>query len=224
MFLGNYKNADEWQASQRWEKLESEVKAAMPVQKEFFIGIDLGKSQDATAIVLLEKEKTKDGEIIFVSDISRFEQGTDFVLQAELIERYLSYKPFGFWPTQTIIDASGLGVPVCDVLQSKGVKFRRAVIVAGDSSTLRKGVRYIGRTKLLNGLVTRLGSDNFVLSERVPAMNALKCELASLYPEFNSRGVIYKTDQHDDITIATSLAVFALDKREKNKTGVCALY
>ena len=221
------------ETAQTWRELEAQrifnerIKETAPTNFKFFAAVDLGKAQDATCISVIEqiittrtKEKTNT-----LRGLKVLPQGLPFTEQARIIYETFQRPMFKLWPLTLYVDASGLGEPVCDILQDLGLKFTKCVITSGSGITRSDGKLKISRNALFQKLFSYLAKDNFTVSNDMRYAEELKKQILALREKRGSQGGVYITsNEHDDLAVAAAIAVVALDQSERLQTGVTTLY
>lgn len=213
---------------------------------DYVIGVDLGQAQDYTAIAVLEREELDTGHAksAFVgaghASVSRLELETEAVYRVRHLERLTLGTPY---PQQVervtklyqdvcdlealrhrrarpqlVVDQTGVGRPVVDMLRQAGLSDLRAVsITAGDAVT-REGRDYrVPKRELVSVLQVLLQSDRLTVAAGLPEAATLSREMLAFKVKFNARGHDsygndWRENDHDDMVLAVALAAWISER------------
>ena len=224
-------SADEWRAEQEHKKLVESIKANAQTRYEFFGGVDLGKTQDSTAVAIIERKttKTKTGDEVQtgLKFLAQIKPGRTYTEQVAALETLFSCAAFKLWGMSSLIDASGVGEPVADMLaERKIINFKRAQITSGDGVSQKRGRIYASRNSLIGGLSKALRTDKLKISADLPLISELIGELSGIGEERAKSGAsVYRTSGHDDLVMALALAALAMERKDRApRTGVTTLF
>jgi hypothetical protein len=224
-------SSERWRADQSEREFISELKEKAATKYEFFVGVDIGKLQDRSAIAVIERrtQATDTGPIVQTAlrGLYRVPSQVSYVRQAEGIESLLTAPCFQLWGANIYLDASGVGEACADMLHERGkLKFKRVNITSGDAISAKRGRIYASRNALISGFVKLLRRGDLIISADLPLLSDLLRELESLGEETSKGGAsVYRTTGHDDLIIAFSLAALAMQRKDTGiKTGVRPLF
>src|SRR5690606_27450345 len=125
---------------------------------EYLVGVDLGQAHDYTAVTILERITlpTEDGdwgraepEVLYKArHLERFDLGTPYPAQVDRIRRLVTatrqlFNPVTGEPayTRLVVDQTGVGRPVVDMLSAAGLDLT-AVTIHGGDQTIKDGRSY----------------------------------------------------------------------------------
>ena len=172
----------------------------------FVIGVDLGQAVDYSAIAVVEFDprQTHDRELK-LRHIERVPLGESYT---GVVER-LSGLQASLLGSRLVMDATGVGRPVRDMLIAKGVEPFGVSITSGRETRCVNGIWRVPKRVLLRGLSVALESGLLKIAEGLPYTAALKAELGAFQAEFTDRGNVTFNGvcEHDDLVIAVALAV-----------------
>jgi hypothetical protein len=178
----------------------------------FFVGVDLGKQQDPTAIAVVSA-RTEMRPLFRVGHLERLPLGTDYVASVAHV-RDLLRRPI-FRNAELIVDETGCGGPVCDLFEEQGLSPTRVTITAGLSSEVEdKGRRWkIAKQMLVSRLEAALADRRLHILQTLPEAAALINELQHFeqWQMDSGRwryGARSEGKQHDDLVIALALSVW----------------
>ena len=182
------------------------------------IGVDIGQKRDPTAIAVVEAEKRADGYHFRARHLEALPLGTRFHAVAARVGEVVASarKLSGRTPT-VYVDATGLGLPVLEMIQRAGVPTVVPVYFTyGDRRTERRGTSSrlevsLGKAYLVCRLQALLQSDRLHLLPTMPAAQELAAELRDyelrVDENANDRYGAFKVGTHDDLVTALGLAV-----------------
>lgn len=190
----------------------------MELSTRVYLGLDLGKARDHSALVILERAADPAG-----FDPVRFAARRELRLRVRHAERiplgtpYLSLVPrlrsiierigetfAAPAPITLVVDASGVGAPVFEMLQRArlGVHLVPITITGGGQAGPNPHGGYsVPRAVLLSTLRILFEKEALRISARVPARAELIDELATVSPEGAN-------SSHDDLVMALALAAW----------------
>ncbi len=188
------------------------------MKKHYLIGVDIGQSQDHTAIVIAEKID----ESLNVGEIIRIELGTSYPKQVEMIKQVVQSIEEQNATKKLLIDATGVGTSVCDLLKSlQPVK----VIIHGGHEERKEGSKYhVPKKDLVSSAQLALQNGELKIHPKLPLAGILRKELEAFRAFTNARGhESYannpRENPHDDLVLATALICW-WSKRESTGTSV----
>ena len=198
----------------------------------WYLGLDLGKRQDHSALVIFHLlwtplDRCADtGDYLFtpqltVRSIERFPLNTSYedlpriiAMRANQIgERHRTAHPHTAASIQLIIDAGGPGGPMVDRLRRiapGNLAIKPVIITAGSAETqLPGGFSGIPRRALLTRLVQLVARGSLICPAALPNVSAWISKLLSLSGAGTQPS---KSGHHDDLTMAAALAAWAAVK------------
>src|SRR3712207_8988353 len=107
----------------------------------FYVGLDLGQSNDFTALAIVQdvKETNEEGKLaryLHLRHLERYPLKTSYTSVADSVVTLVSDPRL--WdrrkPPYLVVDATGVGKAVTDLLKSKGLRFTRVTITGGDKA------------------------------------------------------------------------------------------
>jgi hypothetical protein len=172
-------------------------------------GIDVGRFNDRTAIVGVEK--FPDGSILL--NFARLLRSDSLPHQARTIRRLLVGRDLREVPF--LVDITGVGIGLYDnLLLPRQIPI---TIGAGDGFRRNRSGYLVGKTALM-ALVAQNLPHLIVSTSAVPAAirDELKQELSTMRVRVGPRGALgfnAKSGRHDDLVLALGLALFGLEPR-----------
>jgi hypothetical protein len=202
----------------------------------FWVGLDLGKRLDFSALAVVEREEfaTRDplrpwmnvrerGGLV-VRFLERMALGTPYteVVQrvAEVMERL---KQKG--ACRLVVDATGVGLPVVDMLRRAKPSFAMTpvLITSGAEQHAKDGVWHVPKVDLLAGLQAALEGGELRISRRLKETATLVRELGDVRVRARGTGAMRigadGHGEHDDLVIAVALGCWAGRRGEAGDRG-----
>jgi hypothetical protein len=181
-----------------------------------FLGVDFGQSVDYTAIIALEQHRIDDDFCSWhLRYLQRLPLGTPYPDQVTFIAGLMTkLKPA---EVKLIVDETGVGRPVTDMLRKAGLKPIPVTITAGHRVIFEHGYR-VPKRDLVSAVQVVLQSKRLKIASSLPLANVLTDELLNFKVNINERGhdsygagddtLSWRERDHDDTVLATALAVW----------------
>jgi hypothetical protein len=205
----------------------------------YYAGLDLGQSADYTALSIVhdthvwDEDLDKEVPSLQLVHLERYEQGTSYVdIVDHVTERVLDPKLHPWerdmntmnhkqtHPT-LIVDQTGVGAPVTDLFAKKGVRFVGVTITGGDNVITAGSRKYrVPKRDLVSALVVPFHSGELLIAEDLDLWPVLKKELLNFKRKINLKTAHdsyehWREGDHDDLVLATSLAVWFCRRKTK---------
>lgn len=209
---------------------------------EYLIGVDLGQANDYTAISVLhravrvtpsgvpylqswmagEKHKPPVREAVYEArHLERLPLGTPYPQQVERVARIVAEVKnrddvrLGDAAVRLVVDQTGVGRPVVDMLRAAGLKGLYAVSIHGGDATTRDGNEYRApKRELVSVLQVLLQTGRLGVAASLPEAQTLTREMLAFKVTFNTTGHDtyandWRENPHDDMVLAVALAAWA---------------
>ena len=176
-------------------------------------GVDLGQAHDPTAVVIIDRYH----EHLDVVHAERLALGMPYATQVDHIAALIA--DLGTRPgspeldggCMTAVDATGLGQPVVEQIRARISAY--AVTITAGASSNTQGVKWtVTKADLIGAVQVALQNRALRIAANMAETTALVTELKAYHKELSAGGVTYANDPrfaaHDDLVIATALAVF----------------
>jgi len=187
----------------------------------FYFGVDLGQKRDYTAIAVVEKENARlvnqsrvygamrpEPAKLLVRRLERIPLGIPYPKMVEHI-RSIAHEPGLAGRCALVVDATGLGVPVVDMLREPGTGCDiTAVTITGGERVTRRGEMHFGvpRRDLLAGVRVAVEKGVLRVADRLEHAPTLVRELLAL--RYDEEGA-----EHDDFVFAVALGCWRADRK-----------
>lgn len=199
----------------------------------FILSADLGQANDYTAISVLERITTGAGILghrgegereYHLRHLERPPRGTEYPAVVErLIELFRSETLQGH-EKATVIDLTGVGRPVYDMMVRLGFKDSlNAISITGGSETTtpKRGIYHVPKRDLVTNLQVMLQNGSMKIAAGLKEADALVEELANFQVKITASGHdVYggRSGVHDDLVLSVAMAAW-LGARRRFKSS-----
>jgi hypothetical protein len=201
---------------------------APPVAVAWLVGLDLGQAQDYAAWAAVERQQAAEAPAHYsVRQLHRWPLGTKYpAIVADATAR-MARPPLG--PEgELILDQTGCGRPVFDLFAQEPTLHGRLVgisITAGlDTVQAEWGQWHVPKVTLIGALQIVLQTRRLHVAERDPHAATLLGELEGYQTRITAAAHVqygqWREGEHDDILLATALAVW----RGEHRVGPSHVY
>lgn len=190
---------------------------------EYLIGVDLGQTNDYTAIAVLERERSekRSSNTYLVRHLDRLQRGTPYPQQVERVsevldrvERSQRHSDDASSP-RLVVDQTGVGRPVVDMLRQAGHDGLTAVTITAGDTPSREGRDYrVPKRELVSVLQVLLQTDRLGIVSSLQHAETLTRELLAFKVKISAAGNDtygndWRENPHDDMVLAVALATWA---------------
>ncbi len=194
---------------------------------KWIMGVDLGQSNDPTAICVLQhrvipeekwipnhKNQTSRQERTEHFDVRHLERlplGMSYPEQVQRVANVLARPPLNTG-CKLIIDETGVGRAVGDIFDAAGLYPNRITITAGQEATQQSGNRWhVAKGILISGVDARLHTGELRIAEALSDAGALQEELKDFQRKVSDAGrATYnaRVGAHDDLVLAVAISLW----------------
>jgi hypothetical protein len=193
-------------------------------QSNFYLGVDLGQRQDHTALAAVERVIQRGPEV----DPATFQPLTQVFYRVRGLRRLRLGLPYpeivsevaavartvaAQGTTTLVVDATGVGAPVVELLRSEldsTIPLVPVVFTAGDTARHENGIYRVPKKDLVHGLIVLFENQRLRLLDDHPEAPALVNELANMRVKITGEShasyEAWRQNQHDDMVFALALA------------------
>ncbi len=178
----------------------------------FFVGVDLGQAQDPTAIAILERRTEAPLSEFHCRHLERLRLGTSYPAIADHVRELLE-APALKGQTELVVDATGVGRPVVDMLRQRELDPTAITITGGDAVTYDAGWR-VPKRDLVGSVQVLLQTDRLKIAAELPDQPMLIRELLAFRVKIDpltahdSYGARVREGAHDDLVLAVAIAAW----------------
>ena len=202
-------------------------RAAAAVKHVF--GLDLGQVHDPSAIAVLDHSRTCIGRSPVTYDwifderfsfrhLERLPLGLDYPSIVEHVRRLVSRPELNPSTTTLVVDATGVGRPVVDLLRRAHLPCRLmpVTITAGNRQTCEENVWGVPKRDLITGLLL-FQQQEIDICGHLPESETLVRELGNIRIKVSLAGHdtygAWREGEHDDLVLAAALACWQTFKK-----------
>lgn len=179
--------------------------------ERYLIGVDLGQSQDYTAIVVIQMFDTQGKKEYDLRHLERPDLGTPYPVVVNRIAEIVEDRRLGE-NKNLVVDATGVGRPVVDMMQEKGLRPYAMTITASTTEYDK-----VAKRDLVSTLQVVLQTSRLKIAEGLPLAPVLVKELVNFKAKISNTGhdsyEAWRDGVHDDLVLATALAVWHGEQR-----------
>ena len=186
-----------------------------PSAGEFFVGLDLGQKRDFTTLAVVER-LCSSLPCFHLRYLERLNLNTSYPAVAERV-RDLFAKVALRGKTTLVMDVTGVGVPVYDLLHARGVRPVAVTITGGRSISGIGSQLRVPKGTLIGTLAKLFETGRLKLAAGIPNAAELIEELLNMQVKIHrrTRQESYGakgSQKHDDLVLALALAVWYAEK------------
>ncbi len=188
----------------------------------FYAGLDLGQAADYTALAIVERldvqppirggsPPSQNKPCLHLRHLSRFDLGTPYPAIVQELSKVLAVPPLK-GETRLIVDATGVGRPVVDLLRQNELQPIAVTITAGDAELMLRWDDWrVPKRDLVANLEVLLQTERLKMAKGMPLVATLVGELlafqrrVTLSSAHDSYGV-WREGVHDDLVLGVALA------------------
>lgn len=114
-------------------------------------------------------------------------------------------------PPEFLLDATGVGVAVKDMLRSKGVKLKAITITAGETLTRVGPEIHLGKARLIGKFLGAFDAGKVHVNPNMPIWPQVEKEMLSFRAEMSAQGRVKleaEPGENDDMLFALAMAVW----------------
>ena len=207
------------------------------MQSHFFLGVDLGQRHDPTALAAVERIVQRGPEVdratfepivqavYRVRGLRRLKLGTPYPeIVAEVVSVARTVAVQG--PVTVVVDATGVGAPVVDLLRQEldsTIPLVPVIFTAGDTARVDNGTHRVPKKDLVHGLIVLFEDKRLRLLDDHPEARALVNELSNMRIKISGEShasyEAWRQGQHDDMVFALALACWRGRASEPKRLG-----
>jgi len=193
----------------------------------FYVGLDLGQSADYTALAVIQDGKRENpaGGVETYLHLRHLERYPLRTLYPDIVESVVSLmrderlSPNEYDPSrrrvfrrapELIVDQTGVGPAVTDLLKKKGLRFRAVTITGGNETNYGGGSWHVPKRDLVGALEVPFHTGELRVAEDMKLWPTLKEELLNFRRKINLKTAHdsyehWRESDHDDLVLACAL-------------------
>ncbi len=177
---------------------------------KFILGLDLGQMHDYTALCIVERIKENEKDALYhLRHLERLKLGTSYIEVVRRVKELMNEELL-VNNTHLIVDSTGVGRPVVNLLEQMGL-FPIGVTITGSDTVSHEGNYYrVPKRDLVSTLQIVFQSGKLKIAEGLPEARTLVQELLNFKVKITANAHdTYGSGRegiHDDLVLAVSLA------------------
>jgi len=219
----------------------------LPRKTRYVVGCDLGQSSDPTAICVLEHQQgvldynsefephtglrekpQKPAERIHCRHLERLPLGMSYPAVVQYLKDLMARPPLNgdgvIRPAELVVDDSGVGRPVSDLLVDAGLKPIRVTITAGSEVTTISNTKFnVAKTVLISTVDAALHTGTLRFAASLGDADAMRDELKDFRRKLSDAGratYAARTGAHDDLVLAVAIGCWWIARPPPGQTYV----
>jgi hypothetical protein len=207
----------------------------------YYVGLDLGQSQDYTALAVVQKVPTYDKQTgkhaseLHLKHLERYPLKTPYTDIADQVKNLLTGDPFTTPAylngriakpiTELLVDKTGVGVAVTDLLKERHLNYIAVTITGMGQKVNRTGTREysVPKQDLVSALEVPFHKGTLKVAKGLEGWPKLREELLNFRRKQNKvtahiRYEHWRESDHDDLVLAAALACWKATYKRKGST------
>jgi hypothetical protein len=187
-----------------------------PEQIDYVLGLDLGKSQDYTALCGLDvydsREKPKEA-LHHCRHLQRFKLGTSYPHIVSAVRELCLREPLRSNKPLLAIDGTGVGNAVVDLFRQTPINatLKPVLIHGGDKATNEDGIWRVPKRELVGCVQVALQTGRLKIAGELPDVGILTQELQNFQVSISETGFDSyeaRVGKHDDYVLSVAIALW----------------
>jgi hypothetical protein len=189
----------------------------------FYVGLDLGQAADFTALAVLESASADEVDReLHLRHLERYPLRTPYTQIADgvalLMEKLRTYSaPFG-GDASLLVDNTGVGRAVTDLLRGKGLYFKRVTLTGGSQVMRGEAGEYrIPKADVVDALVVPFQAGTLKVARGLELWPNVRTEMLNFRRKINPATAHasyehWRESDHDDLVLAAALAAWGAQR------------
>src|SRR5215203_3439972 len=205
----------------------------------FYVGLDLGQSNDYTALAVVEKieperERGAGDPDLHLRHLERYPLRTPYPDMVSRVAALVRDPQLTLtrqdWrgrdildEPELLVDATGVGRPVVDLFKERGLSYKAITITGGNKVTSTGGGYGVPKRDLIGALEVPFHAGRLKVAAGLPLWETLRKALQTFRRKVSiTTGVDtyehWRESDHDDLVLAAALACWGAERRPKGAT------
>ena len=183
---------------------------------DFIVGLDLGQSQDPTALAAIERLWRVDSEPdLHIRHLERFQLGTPYpAIVASVLAMLATSELKG---AALLVDATGVGAAVVDLFRAADLPLIAVSVHGGDTASGSDTAGYrVPKRDLVGSAQVALQQQRLKIAAALPEAATLVKELLAYRVTISATGhdsyAAWREQDHDDLVFAVALACWYAER------------
>lgn len=177
----------------------------------FFLGLDLGQSNDFTAISIAEKLDVPGDPVEYhIRHLERVKLGTPYPAIVEHVRNLMQSSQLA-GSTALVVDGTGVGAPVVDMFREARLDPVAITITGGNTASKEADGYHVPKRDLVSVLQVLFQADRLKVAATLPEAKTLTEELLNFRAKINIQTAhdsyeAWREGVHDDLVLSVALA------------------
>lgn len=180
----------------------------------FLIGLDLGQATDYTALAVVQRLDPTDAKQRATYHLRHLERpalGTPYPEIVRRVATLTTMAPLSTARVFLVVDATGVGRPVIDLLHQARLNPVAVTITAGNAANRTSAASWtVPKRDLVAAVLVLLQAGRLQIAAGLPLADVLATEMLNFRAKISLAGAdtyeAWRDGQHDDVLLALSLA------------------
>jgi hypothetical protein len=123
-------------------------------------------------------------------------------------------------PPELVVDSTGVGVAVVDMLHTRGLRLNAVTITAGESFSQKGSIFHVGKARLIGTFLGAFDGGKVQVNPNMPIWPQLEKEMLSYRAEISAQGRAKfeaEEGEHDDMIFALAQAIWFGEEAKRGK-------
>ena len=177
---------------------------------KFYVGLDLGQTNDYTALSILEKAKEGNQSVYHVRKLERT-RGTPYPEIVDKVTKIMRSPDLIASGAVLVVDQTGVGAPVVDLFRKAGLR-PVGVLIHGGDRAMRDGDTWrVPKRDLVGTLQVLLQNNRLKISWKLQLAKILSGEMLNFRIKIDPKTAhdsysAWREDDHDDLLLSVAIA------------------
>jgi hypothetical protein len=188
----------------------------------FIISLDPAQLRDWSALAVVDMQYRPDVRRFGYSLVAMArKQGLPYDQIVNWVSRIYHKPEFNKdQPPELVVDSTGVGVAVVDMLHTKGLRLNAVTITAGESFSQQGSVFHVGKARLIGTFLGAFDGGKVQVNPNMPIWPQLEKEMLSYRAEISAQGRAKfeaEEGEHDDMIFALAQAIWFGEEAKRGK-------
>jgi hypothetical protein len=188
----------------------------------FILSLDPAQLRDWSALAAIDMQYRPEEKRFGYSLVAMArKQGLPYDQIVDWVVRTLKKPEFNReQPPEFLLDSTGVGVAVRDMLAAKGVRMKAVTITSGESFTRQGSIFHVGKSRLIGTFLGAFDAGKVRVNPNMPIWPLVEREMLSFRAEMNTQGRLKmeaEQGENDDMLFALAMAVWYGEEVKRGK-------
>ncbi len=188
----------------------------------FIISLDPAQLRDWSAVAVVDMQYRPDTRRFGYSLIAMArKQGLPYDQIVDWVSRIYHKPEFNQQqPPDLVVDSTGVGVAVVDMLHTRGLRLKAVTITSGESFSQQGSAFHVGKARLIGTFLGAFDGGKVNVNPNMPIWPQLEKEMLSYRAEISAQGrAKFEAEQgeNDDMLFALAMAVWYGEEVRRGK-------